>query len=171
MERVQSGAGKATETRRRFRLHEYTIHKYKSSAGTGANASGASASTSTGTGTGTGKAATTTISLAFPVDEELRPLRVVEGELVFAYLPVTAAGFQFAINADFELVASRQDVSDNHSGNHVLLGRIPPLFVRIPPPSCASLRAHRSSCASRSSCAPALAPAPFRVPLCASFHS
>ena len=130
---MQSGAGKATETRRRFRLHEYTIHKYKSSAGTGANASGASASTSTGTG----KAAMTTISLAFPVDEELRPLRVVEGELVFAYLPVTAAGFQFAINADFELVASRQDVSDNHSGNHVLLGRIPPLFVRIPP-----LRAH-----------------------------
>ncbi len=27
---------------------------------------------------------------------------------VFAYLPVTAAGFGFAMHADFELVASRQ---------------------------------------------------------------
>ena len=42
---------------------------------------------------------------------------------------MTAAGFGFAINADFELVASRQDVSDNHTANHVLLGRIPRLFV------------------------------------------
>jgi hypothetical protein len=43
--------------------------------------------------------------------------------------PVTAVGFAFAINADFELVASRQEVSDSVDGNHVLLGRIPPLFV------------------------------------------
>jgi hypothetical protein len=67
--------------------------------------------------------------LAFPVDNALAPLRSADGELVFAYLPVCSGGFGFAINADFELVASRQDVSDSHSGNHVLLGRIPALFV------------------------------------------
>ena len=74
-------------------------------------------------------AATTTISLAFPVDDQLAPLRTAEAEHVFAYLPVTVAGLGFAINADFELVASRQDVNDSHSGNHMLLGRIPCLFV------------------------------------------
>jgi hypothetical protein len=46
-----------------------------------------------------------------------------------ADLPVNGVGFGFAIHADFELVASRQDVSDTHSANHVLLGRIPRLFV------------------------------------------
>ena len=73
--------------------------------------------------------ATTSIALAFPVDADERPQRSADGEQVFAFLPVTAAGFGFAIHADFELVASRQDVSDAHSGNHVLLGRIPRLFV------------------------------------------
>lgn len=111
-----------TVTRRRYRLHSYTILKYKSD----------SAKTDTVIGSvplSAGKLpATTTISLAFPVDDKLAPLRT-DGELVFAYLPVTAAGFGFAINADFELVASRQDVNDSHSGNHVLLGRIPSLFV------------------------------------------
>ena len=42
---------------------------------------------------------------------------------------MTGAGLGFAINADFELVASRQDVNDSHSGNHMLLGRVPSLFV------------------------------------------
>ena len=102
------------ETRRHYRLHSYTLHKYKSDATSGGVAA---------------TPATTVISLAFPVDDALAPLRSAEGELIFAYLPVCAAGFGFAINADFELVASRQDVSDSNSGNHVLLGRIPPLFV------------------------------------------
>ena len=78
---------------------------------------------------GSAVVATTTISLAFPVDEKLTPLRTAEGENIFAYLPVTGAGLSFAINADFELVASRQDVNDSHSGNHMLLGRVPALFV------------------------------------------
>ena len=72
---------------------------------------------------------TTTISLAFPVSDALAPQRSASGELVFAYLPVTAVGLGFALHADFELVASRQDVSDGHSGNHVLLARVPKLVV------------------------------------------
>ena len=42
---------------------------------------------------------------------------------------MTSAGLPFALHADFELVASRQDVSDSHAANHVLLGRVPRLFV------------------------------------------
>eukprot|EP01048_Picozoa_sp_COSAG05_P020428 COSAG05_NODE_3465_length_2043_cov_1.729424_1_plen_640_part_00 len=114
--------GATSETRRLYRLHSYVVHKYMSSAVDGTATASASS-------TATGRPATTTISLAFPVDEASAPLRSSDGELVFAYLPVTAAGFGFAINADFELVASRQDVSDSHSGNHVLLGRVPALFV------------------------------------------
>ena len=90
----------ATETRRHYRLHSYTILKYKPAAAAA----------------GTAGPATTTLSLAFPVDDDSKPTRSPEGELVFAYLPVTAAGFGFAIHADFELVASRQDVSDHHNG-------------------------------------------------------
>ena len=55
--------------------------------------------------------ATTSIALAFPVSAELTPQRSAHGELVFAYLPVTGAGLPFALHADFELVASRQEVS------------------------------------------------------------
>ena len=117
IERVENAAGASTETRRHFRQHTYAIHQF--------NKSAASSSSSSTTAT----TATTTISLAFPVNDDLSPQRSTDGELIFAYLPVTAAGFGFAIHADFELVASRQDVSDAHSGNHVLLGRIPRLFV------------------------------------------
>ena len=109
------------ETRRHYRLHTYTILKYKD-AGSKAGDHGVP-------GAAAGRPVTTKISLAFPVDFSHSPLRSEDGELIFAYLPVCAAGFPFAINADFELVASRQDVSDSDSGNHVLLGRIPPLFV------------------------------------------
>jgi hypothetical protein len=111
------------ETRRHYRLHSYTILKYKN-----VNRSGVER-TSGEAGKTKMEDATTTISLAFPVDDKMVPLRSAEGELIFAYLPVIAAGFGFAINADFELVASRQDVSDSHGSNHVLLGRIPSLFV------------------------------------------
>ena len=97
LERSSRG-GEESETRRRYRLHRYVVRKHASSA------SAALAAT------------TTTISLAFPVGEDLTPLRSAEGELVFAYLPVISAGFGFAIDADFELVASRQDLSHSHSG-------------------------------------------------------
>lgn len=113
IESAQSASGAVRETRKHFRLHSYSVLKYKADA----DRAGAAAA-----------AATTTVCLAFPVGSDQTPRRSDEGELVFAYLPVTAAGFGFAIQADFELVASRQDVSE-HSGNHVLLGRIPGLFV------------------------------------------
>jgi hypothetical protein len=92
---ISSSLGGVVENQRHFRLHSYTIHKHKVSSG----ASGAQ------------MPATTTITLAFPVDDAQAPMRSADGESVFAYLPVTSAGFGFAINADFELVASRQDVS------------------------------------------------------------
>ena len=110
-----------TETRRHYRLHSYTILKYKNVNRSGVERMSREADAKI-------ENATTTISLAFPVDDKMVPVRSAEGELIFAYLPVIAAGFGFAINADFELVASRQDVS-SHGSNDVLLGRIPSLFV------------------------------------------
>ena len=117
---VGGGAATVTESHRHYRLHHYTIRKHKGGAPSSAPKS----------------SPTTTISLAFPVSADQTPQRSSEGELVFAYLPVCAAGFGFAIHADFELVASREDVSDRHHGNHVLLGRIPPLFVVSVPVLC-----------------------------------
>ena len=125
-QRCSAAGSGITETRRYYRLHKYTTHLYKQSGATGASGTPAAASVASTAGNAT---ATTTIALAFPVNEDLSPRRSEDGELIFAYLPVTGAGLNFAIHADFELVASRQDVSDNHSGNHVLLGRIPRLFV------------------------------------------
>ena len=145
IERTTSGAvggavGASQETRRHYRLHKYRIYRHKSDGtvaqhgvaseqlptGTAAMAT----ATATGTGSATGTTATATaISLAFPVTPDATPLRSTEGELIYAYLPVTAVGLGFAIHADFELVASRQEVSDSHAANHVLLGRIPNLFV------------------------------------------
>ena len=125
IESVQSSAGAVSTSRRHYRLHKYTLHKHRAAtaAAAGVNQGFTAAHTTTPT------AATTTIALAFPVSAEGVPIRSAEGEMVFAYLPVTAAGFGFGLHADFELVASRQDVSDSHSANHVLLGRIPKLFV------------------------------------------
>ena len=78
-------------TRREYRLHRYTIRQYRDPKAQ--------------------LAATTSIALAFPVSADLTPQRSAHGELVFAYLPVSAAGLPFALHADFELVASRQEVS------------------------------------------------------------
>ena len=117
VERVEQSGGGSTETRRHYRLHRYTIRQFRP---TGAVASSSSSAPPD---------KTTTISLAFPVSDALAPQRSASGRLVFAYLPVTAVGLGFALHADFELVASRQDVSDGHSGNHVLLARVPKLFV------------------------------------------
>jgi hypothetical protein len=140
IESVQSSAGAVSTVRRHYRLHKYTLHKHRAATAAAAGAvgsSGVNGSTAVNGSTGgasvasttTPTAATTTIALAFPVSAEGVPVRSAEGEMVFAYLPVTAAGFGFGMHADFELVASRQDVSDSHSANHVLLGRIPKLFV------------------------------------------
>ena len=108
VESVAHGAAAATETRREYRLHKYTIKQYRASGAAVAAAAAAASSSSSAAPL----SATTTISLAFPVSADLAPQRSAHGELVFAFLPVTAAGFGFALHADFELVASRQEVSD-----------------------------------------------------------
>ena len=95
-------------TRREYRLHRYTIRQYRDPKRRGA---GSAASASLSSVAGVVGGATTSIALAFPVSAELTPKRSAHGELVFAYLPVTAAGLPFALHADFELVASRQEVS------------------------------------------------------------
>ena len=104
VESLAHGVAAPTETRREYRLHRYTIKQYRAS---GAAAAAATASSSSAAPL----SATTSISLAFPVSPDLAPQRSASGELVFAFLPVTAAGFGFALHADFELVASRQEVT------------------------------------------------------------
>jgi hypothetical protein len=129
IERVEgtAGGGGGAVSRRHYRLHTYTIHKRLAGGG---GATSAAAAPSAPTAASAGAAAPTTVlSLAFPVSDGLAPRRSADGEQVFAYLPVTSAGLPFALHADFELVASRQDVSDSHAANHVLLGRVPRLFV------------------------------------------
>ena len=172
------------EVRRQYRLHKYKLHQYRSGGGVAPPPPAtiiSEGATPKPPGAALVPPPTTTITLAFPVGDDGSPQRSSGGEqLVFAYLPVTAAGFSFAMHADFELVASRQvshsepqalssggrlassgprraaadspspqvtlshtrlahavaprpprtqDVSDTHAGNHVLLGRIPKLFV------------------------------------------
>ncbi len=97
VERVQHVGGAPAETRRLYRLHKYTIRQFRASGAAAAAASSSAAPLG----------ATTTISLAFPVGDDLAPQRSASGELVFAYLPVTSAGFGFALHADFELVVRR----------------------------------------------------------------
>ena len=120
------GAATPAVTRREYRLHRYTIRQYRDPKQRGA---GSAASASLSSVAGVVGGATTSIALAFPVSADRTPQRSAHGELVFAYLPVTAAGLPFALHADFELVASRQEVSDSNSANHVLLARVPKLFV------------------------------------------
>ncbi|KAL7550003.1 hypothetical protein ACHAWF_013259 [Thalassiosira exigua] len=113
VERVsEEQLSRSKEIRRHYRLHSYSVLKFKSDVNSARE----------------NLEQTMQIDLAYPVDEKSCPRRMDGGELVFAYLPVTAAGFGFAINADFKLVASRQEVQDSHP-NLVILGRIPPLFV------------------------------------------
>lgn len=50
---------------------------------------------------------TTEVALAFPDSSTLEP------QQVFAYLPVCGAGFPFAIQANWSLVSSRQQVHQN----------------------------------------------------------
>jgi hypothetical protein len=71
VERVESSTGSATETRRHYRLHTYTIHKHKAGGGAPPTSSEPTH-------------ATTSIALAFPVNADLSPQRSESGELIFA---------------------------------------------------------------------------------------
>ena len=116
VERVEQSGGGSTETRRHYRLHRYTIRQFRP---TGAVASSSSAPPDK----------TTTISLAFPVSDALAPQRSASGELVFAYLPVTAAGRLRGARTRLRSSRAARTSATAHSGNHVLLARVPKLFV------------------------------------------
>ncbi|CAG9991795.1 unnamed protein product [Clonostachys byssicola] len=62
----------------------------------------------------------TTIVLAFPVRGEANHEPVVEQQDTYAVHPIKDYGFKFLVNADFLLVASRQDVDASSKWNETL---------------------------------------------------
>lgn len=66
------------------------------------------------------------LALAFPV---LPPGSTYPGQFVFCYLPVKQAGLRFIVQADFELVTSRQDIHHGKPVNLWLRDQIAPFFV------------------------------------------
>lgn len=63
-----------------------------------------------------------TISLAFPLDENDCPL--LDEQQVYAFLPISMSGFPFLIQADFLLVSSRQDIDTSKPWNRRLRDRL-----------------------------------------------
>eukprot|EP00931_Biecheleriopsis_adriatica_P101103 TRINITY_DN76314_c0_g1_i1.p1 TRINITY_DN76314_c0_g1~~TRINITY_DN76314_c0_g1_i1.p1 ORF type:complete len:2066 (+),score=347.49 TRINITY_DN76314_c0_g1_i1:31-6198(+) len=71
----------------------------------------------------------TTITLAFPLHrDEGRPCPRQEGQDVFAFLPVRELGLRFLVQADWILVASREDF-DESAWNDRLRDEIPATFM------------------------------------------
>ena len=66
---------------------------------------------------------TTDITLAFPDAEHLQP------QEIFTFLPVCQSGLPFAVNAQFELVSSRQQVHEDSLQNQFLRDQIAPTFL------------------------------------------
>ena len=66
---------------------------------------------------------TTEITLAFPDAERLEP------QQIFTFLPVCQSGLPFAVNAQFELVSSRQQVHEDSLQNQFLRDQIAPTFL------------------------------------------
>ncbi|EJD42159.1 hypothetical protein AURDEDRAFT_186149 [Auricularia subglabra TFB-10046 SS5] len=69
---------------------------------------------------------TTEIVLAFPLDEDLRP--VIAKQMVHAFLPMRSVGFKFIIQADFLTAANREDVLSNLQWNKKLRSGIAATF-------------------------------------------
>jgi hypothetical protein len=67
------------------------------------------------------------ILLAFPIDDRNEPLITTQN--VYAFLPIRDYGFSFLIQADFLLIASREEV-DSSDWNRGLLQHIPNAFRR-----------------------------------------
>ena len=68
------------------------------------------------------------VVLAFPVADD----GVAEGSLecpVYSFLPVRSCGFRFAIQADFILASSREDILPDRAWNQWLRDSIPSLFM------------------------------------------
>jgi hypothetical protein len=66
---------------------------------------------------------TTTIWLAFPTTQTGQ--RDVPSQSVYAFLPIRDYGFKFLIQADFLLIASREDIDSSSAWNQHLLRSIP----------------------------------------------
>ncbi|KAL8829788.1 MAG: hypothetical protein Q9191_001815 [Dirinaria sp. TL-2023a] len=60
------------------------------------------------------------VVLAFPVNEESRP--IIEQQHVFAFVPMRRVGFNFQIQSDFVVQASREDILDSAWNNALLDG-------------------------------------------------
>ena len=54
-----------------------------------------------------------------------------ERQLVYARLPVCSSGFNFAIDADWDLVSSRQSVREDSQWNLWLRGLAATLFAEV----------------------------------------
>ncbi|RYP38014.1 hypothetical protein DL767_002742 [Monosporascus sp. MG133] len=65
----------------------------------------------------------TTITLAFPLSEDSGTI-LRQNQEVYACLPVNYFGFRFAINADFVLTASREEIHRGLPWNHPFFGQV-----------------------------------------------
>ena len=86
-----------------------------------------------------------TLQVAFPVPHPTAEGGAAEDEagahtsalapaptaFVFAYLPVTSSGLPFAIQADFDLVASRQELDHDSAWNHHVRGHVADAVAHI----------------------------------------
>ncbi|KAF2119069.1 hypothetical protein BDV96DRAFT_643225 [Lophiotrema nucula] len=66
------------------------------------------------------------ILLAFPIKDYGSPK--IESQSVYAFLPIRDYGFKFLLQADFVLIASREDIDSSSPWNNNLLGLIPKVF-------------------------------------------
>ncbi|KAF2177739.1 hypothetical protein K469DRAFT_676716 [Zopfia rhizophila CBS 207.26] len=66
------------------------------------------------------------ILLAFPIKDDGSPK--IESQSVYAFLPIRDYGFKFLLQADFILIASREDIDSSSRWNNNLLSLIPSVF-------------------------------------------
>ncbi|KAH7399670.1 hypothetical protein BKA66DRAFT_437202 [Pyrenochaeta sp. MPI-SDFR-AT-0127] len=71
---------------------------------------------------------TSEVLLGFPIGPEGEPW--LAPQKVYAFLPIRDYGFKFVIQADFLLVASREDVNVSSAWNRHLLAAIPEAFLQ-----------------------------------------
>ncbi|KAL1632852.1 hypothetical protein SLS56_003342 [Neofusicoccum ribis] len=76
--------------------------------------------------------ASTRILLAFPMNKDHEP--IVTDQDVFAFLPIRSYGFKFLIQADFLLVASREDIDQSKQWNTAILEGIVDAFMQVVSP-------------------------------------
>ena len=72
----------------------------------------------------------TEIMLAFPVQPDGMP-NVERTNDVFAFLPIRSFGFRFVVQADFLLVANREDIMKEAAWNLFLRDKLPDAFMRV----------------------------------------